>query len=441
MRTLPLTLFEEYLFHENRRNYPCNIWIKAQLKGRVDRSRLESAIAGIPPKHPLLTARIESGWFNSLHWSLDPERKIPIHWHKDDPDTFRPHFGSFDLFRENGFEFHIVQGNDHWDLYINQSHAICDGAGTYRVLHDVLSHYNALSKPVDPIKERPQGPPPEYRSQYGLNVWKTLALIPSQLAGLLVAATLLRRNIDPLCPTAQFSLDDSFPSDSPHYVSKVLNKSEYFAFRKTARESSYSINDLCLAFFQSAIGKWRQQQGVESPQSWIRISVPVNLRSKADKSLSACNAISIVSIDRKASGLHDRKRLIRRAKEDMDSVKKGRFGYVFLIILWIRRKLPGGIRKMSHHDECRTTAVFTNVGSIFVHSPLRDAEGKLQAGGSRLERITSIAPYRPQTQATLLISVYASEFEMTLHYDSRVISKSQGQSLLDLFEQEIRQGI
>jgi len=46
--------------------------------------------------------------------------------------------------------------------------------------------------------------------------------------------------------------------------------------------------------------------------------------------------------------LSNRPRLLRRAKEDMQYVKKGRLGTIYLSILWIRRLLPGGIRAFGH---------------------------------------------------------------------------------------------
>ena len=136
--------------------------------------------------------------------------------------------------------------------------------------------------------------------------------------------------------------------------------------------------------------------------------------------------------------LSNRPRLLRRAKEDMQYVKKGRLGTIYLSILWIRRLLPGGIRAFSHRDTCRASATLTNLGHQFPHSPLRNPEGKLEAGGSVLERIASAAPYRPHAQATLFVAVYAGELEATLNYDPRVIRKDEAENLIDCFTNELQ---
>ena len=96
---------------------------------------------------------------------------------------------------------------------------------------------------------------------------------------------------------------------------------------------------------------------------------------------------------------------------------------------------------MSHSDTCRTTAMFTNLGHIFTHSPLRQKDGKLHSGKATLVKMTSAAPYRPHSHATLLVSVYAGEFEISLHYDPRALTHAQAQSLVDHFKREIRKGV
>lgn len=441
MPTHQLTLFEEYLFHENRQNYPCNILIGARFKGNVDRSKLESAIHNTTLRHPLLTARVKKNQFKRLCWSLNATRKVEICWPESDPESFKPRLRPFNLLQENGFVFHIAKRGNRWSLWLDLNHAICDGAGAFLVLHDILLRYESLTKGNTIVEDSGNIPIPKLRSRYGLNFRKILKIIPAQLVGLLLSTTLLKRNVSAINPSARTRLESPLPDNSPHTVSKYLSKEEYKEFRRIARESKSSVNDLCLAYFHSAIGKWREREGINAPDDWIRISVPMNLRTKADKSLSACNAISIVSIDRRAKNLGDRKRLIRRAREDMRYVKKGDLAFVYLIILWIRRKMPGGIRKMSHLGVCRTSAVLTHVGNLFTQSPLRNKEGKLETGNSRLERITSIAPYRLHSHVTLLLGVYAGEFEMTLHYDARAIDSSQASELLDAFSNEIRQGV
>ncbi len=440
MPTLPLTVFEEYLFHENSDEFPCNTWLKADFDGRVNPASLEKAVSIASKRHPLLTARLVNTRLGRPAWELDPERSLPIVFRKQDDSAPHTGFESIDPKTDPPFSILISYGPERWRFFVLQHHAVSDGAGSLAFFHEVLIAYDAIEN-----NQAVELPPLETerlasRNRYGLTLGKRLALIPAQIAGLLISTTLFRRRVSPITPSqtpAPRLL--KLPQDAPRYRTKTLSKTQYIAFRRAAKTMGYSVNDLLLAYFHFAIGAFREERGFGSPSDWIRVSVPVNLRSKADKRLSACNAISIVSIDREAKGLSNKKRLIRRAKEDMQLIKKGNLGLTFLIVLWIRRHLPGGIRSFCKRDTPRTTSVYTNVGQQFAHSRLRQSDGKLACGGSRLETFTSIAPFRPYSHATLQTSVYAGELRMTLHYDSREMPAAHADRLLELFEQEILQ--
>ena len=438
MHSLPLTVFEEYLFHENRSDYPCNIFVRARFSGNLRHDQFAQAVEKVTPLHPHLTATIEKGLFGRRHWKFNSSAKIPIHWLQKNTDTHKPDFGSFNPGKEISFHLYIVHEPNRWDLYVNQSHSLCDGAGYFRFLHDLLTTYNQLCR-----KEKVQIETSDFlrlkrRGSEQFSLGSYLSIIPIKLAGFFIALSLFRRQVSPLLPGRESLEPLPYPKHSPHYVSKYLDKESYFRFRKSAREKRISINDLFLAAFHAAIGSWRTSLGEGGPTDWIRLSVPVNLRLKADKSLPACNAISIISIDRQAKGLSNRSRLLRRAKEDMQYVKKGRLGTIYLAVLWIRRFLPGGIRSFSHRDVCRTSATLTNIGHQFPHSPLRNSVGKLVSGGSVLERITSAAPYRPHAQATLLVGIYAGELEATLNYDPRALHQCEAEKLINCFTSELQ---
>lgn len=438
MRSLPLTVFEEYLFHENQAHYPCNICIRTRFSGKLQRDQLAQAVAKVAPLHPHLTATVERGLWGRLRWKFNSSAEIPIHWLENQTDSFRPDFGSFDPEKETAFHLYVVYEPNKWDLYVNQSHSLCDGAGFFQFLHDLMIAYDQCcgnDRAQLPITDLPRL---KRRGSQRFRLGSFLSIIPIKAAGFLIALSLFRRQVSPLLPSRDTLATSPYPKSSPHLVSRYLGKETYFHFRKSAREMGISINDLFLAAFHAAIGSWRASLGEGEPADWIRLSVPVNLRLKADNSLPACNAISIISIDRQAKGLSNRSRLLRRAKEDMQYVKKGRLGTIYLSILWIRRFLPGGIRSFSHRDICRTSATLTNLGHQFPHSPLKNSNGRLETGGSTLERITSAAPYRRHAQATLLMAVYAGELEATLNYDPRAICKEEAENLIDSFVSELR---
>lgn len=437
MRQLPLTLFEEYLFHENKPGYPCRVVQELNFKGSVNREHLEQSIREIAALHPLLTALVEDRSFQRPYWSIDESRSFPIHWHHDCPSDFKPDLKSFNITKEVALEFHVIENRDRWTLLLNISHAICDGVASSLLLHDILLTYQNKFQKTHSIP----APNPERlirRNKYGLSLRKKLALLPMQITGLILAFTLIRRKVSPFSPDPNSTSDPLLTDNSQNIVSNYLDREQFAQLQELARNRGKSVNDHCLAFLHAAIGKWRERHGVSSPNDWIRISVPKNLRSESDHTLPACNVISIAPIDRQTKGLSNRGRLLRRAHEDMAYIKKGMLSLTYLAILWIHRLRPNGIRKMSDRNICRTTAVLSNIGRIFPQSPLLDKDQKLKIENATLEKIVTTAPFRPKTHFTLFLSVYGGELCMDLNYDHHALSNSQAKELLDDFIAEIK---
>ncbi len=436
MPKLPLTLFEQYLFHEDKPGYPSRIVQELRFSGSVNREYLERSVREITSRQPLLTAIIEEKPYQSPVWKIDDSRSFSIHWHRQCPLSFKPKLKRFDITKEVALEFHIIEGEEWWTLLLNISHTICDGVASSSLLHDILLAYDnqfgrSHSIPFPTLELLPN------RNQFGLSFSKKLSLLPAQITGLILAFTLTRRKISPLNQSPPESHSHSGSDDSQYIVSKYLNQSQFARFQKLVNASGNSINDYCLAFLHSAIGTWRKRNGLDSPEDWVRISVPKNLRSKSDCHLPACNAISIAPIDRQSKGLSNRERLLRRAHEDMAFVKKGMLALTFLALLWMHRLRPNGIRKMCHRNICRTTAVLSNIGRIFPESPLQNANQKLEIESAVLEKIVTAAPIRPQTHTTLFLSIYGGELCMDLNYDPLALTSKEANELLNDFLAEI----
>ncbi len=424
------------MFHEDQPGYPSRIVQELHFEGKVDRKNLEDSIREITSMHPLLTALVDDRSFGTPHWLIDDSRSFPIHWHHQCPLSFKPDLKRFDITREVALEIHVIENQDRWNLLLNISHVICDGVASSSFLHDILLAYDNRFRKAHKI--RPSNPNLlRQRNQYGLSFTKKIALLPAQIAGLALALTLIRRKVSPLSPVSLSEPERPQSENSPHIVSRKLDRDRYSQFQELAQQRGKSVNDYCIAFLHTAIGSWRKRQGIGSIHDWIRISIPKNLRPDSGHDLPACNVISIVPIDRQSKGLNNRTRLLKKAHEDMTFIKKGRLALTFLAILWIHRLRPNGIRRMSHRDICRTTTVLSNIGRIFRHSPLLDKNQKLKIENATLQKVVTVAPFRPRTNFTLFLSVYAEELYMDLNYDPQALTKPQAVELLNDFIAEI----
>jgi hypothetical protein len=72
----------------------------------------------------------------------------------------------------------------------------------------------------------------------------------------------------------------------------------------------------------------------------------------------------------------------------------------------------------------------TNLGRVLNRHRLPRREGRIALGDVVLESIEILAPLRPFTSAAFAIHFYARRLAITLHYDSRVLSKHQADDLM-----------
>ena len=84
---------------------------------------------------------------------------------------------------------------------------------------------------------------------------------------------------------------------------------------------------------------------------------------------------------------------------------------------------------------CLSTAVLANIGDIrrrfSGRFPLDN--GKWIAGNVRVERLTGVAPVRPNTRAAVSIGEYAGELSISLRTDAAVINVADSQRFLQKF--------
>jgi hypothetical protein len=82
----------------------------------------------------------------------------------------------------------------------------------------------------------------------------------------------------------------------------------------TARRLGVAVNDLLIRDCFLTLKRWRMRTGDQS--GWIRVAVPVNLRTRADRRLPAANKASLVFLDRLARHMADPQRLLHSVHEE-----------------------------------------------------------------------------------------------------------------------------
>ncbi len=440
---LPLTLFEQYLLHDDRRAYPCWMLGRLRFRGAFQRGPLERAWAETARRHPLLASVVRRGRFGEFYWEPAPGGPAPIGWGCGPlagsgwPADWAP----MDLEKQPGLRWIFVEDGTTTDMFIQTHHAVLDGGAIFSVIHELLLHYaRELGTKVELPELRPEllGT----RGRLASSRWERLAFLPAHLAGLALAWPILRREVAPLVPHRTAADGDPPPPGLPAVVGRRFSPGDFKKIRAAAKRLAVSVNDLLTRDLFAAVGVWRKAHGVGSPLDWIRLGVPVSLRSHADRHLPAANGFSLVGLDRRAKSLADRDRLLRRAREDMQLVKKHRLGHTFLLLLGLHRfhgLRPGGILRYARRPACRATLVLTNLGQFFSpRSPLLDAAQRLAVPGAVLEDISIGGLFRPATCVTLAIGIYTGQLLADLHYDARFLTAAQAENFMETFESQVR---
>jgi hypothetical protein len=448
-RSFPLTTFEEFLYWQDRPAYPCSCFIRLQFFGRLMRPALESALQTTLERHVLLRSRIEQRG-RRLNWVPDEEPQPRITWSTGPTGGPMPTATHLDLTKEIGLRLAIVESPDETTsaLTLQFHHACCDGAGIFNFINDLLISY-ALETGESSDRVRLPDLEPQrlaQRGDYGLSATGFIKIFRKQLIGLQGAWQFLRRAPTPLLPHEVHSHNAPPPEQYPAIVSHRFDADETQAMRDVAKRQQATLNDLLARDIFLAMADLRRESLVPdsassasgSENEWLRMMVPMNLRSKDDRLLPAANVVSSVFLDRRGKQCDRPQKLLQSIHDEMQLIRDNQLGLTFIFGLKISKLLPGGLRKAARKNKCTTTCIFTNLGKPLLRCRLPKQDQRLVAGNVVLDDMKLLAPICPYNCVTFAANHYADRLSITLHYDPRAISAAVAQMLLDKFVQHCK---
>jgi hypothetical protein len=438
--SFPLTTLEELLFWEDRPAYPWSCFVRAHLSGRIDRPAFESAATEALKRHPLLSATVERRGRGHLRWVVADEPRSVIRWESGPVGGPFPHATRLDLFREIGIRFHVVVDGDLCDVVIQFHHACCDGSGILAFIHDMLIAYAvARGEASDQVQLPPLDPHGlATRGRFGLTLGKFLRMLPRQMVGLAGARQFLMRSPAPIIPHRADANDGPLPAAYPAVLSHVLDAEDTRRLRTAAMQRGIRLNDLLARDLFLALGEWRSRQGIAADGQWLRMMVPMNLRTAGDLLLPALNRSSSVFLDRRAADLADADRLAQSIHDEMDLIKRYQLGFTFVFSTQICNLLPGALKKQVRANRHTVSCIFSNLGKLFLRSPLPWQAGRIVAGNMTLDSFEVVAPVRPCGCVTFVTSIYADQLTITLHYDPRPLTREQAADILNGFVRRLQ---
>lgn len=436
---IPLTAFEEFLLWTDRPAYPWTIFVRGHFDGVLDRTAVENALHVALQRHPLLRSVVTRNG-RRHYWNPVDGAQIEVHWQQGQTGGPLPPAQYLDLRTEIGLRAWVIQGAASAEMTVQIHHACTDGGGINTFLCDFIMAYAIecgenscrLRLPELEIDHL------ERRGRFGLTKWKLLKILPQQMVGLVGAAQFFGRRPVPVLPCTASSNDDAPPVAFPSQVTLMFSRAVARGLREAAKAKGATLNDLLARDLFVAVNEWRNTYHTGDQREWLRMMVPLNMRTTADGSMPAANVVSSVFLDRRGKDCQDVDGLLQGIHHEMQLIKDLRLGLTFIGSLHFSRLLPGGLKRLARRDRCSVSLVFTNLGSILRRTPLRKVDGFVRGGGVVLRQLDTVVPVGPYNSAVFSIHYYGQRLTVTLHYDSRVISEPQANQLMEILGQRLR---
>ncbi len=431
---LPLTTFEKYMLLDDRPDYPMAYAIRLKLTGEVLRSAFDSALEEALSRHPLLCAVVDRSARSGPVWRLAKEQRPIVDWDAIGVSIESPHGERIDLTAEVGLRVWVRQANGAVELTLQLHHACCDGIGSLRFVGDLLAAYGMRTAtagcrptlhPCDPTsllrrgQSAPKIPSQEHRSRA---VW----------ASIRDSARWLVRKPAILHP--RIAESSATPESIPFLglFCHTFDQAEADRLRQVGRQQGVTVNDLLLRDMLQTLQQWRAEQAPEPANRWLRIAIPVNLRSGDDNHMSAANCVSYTFVTRHGTQCHDSQELLQGVHQEMDAATRNRRSSMFLRSFRSMERIPGAITLYTRPNRCFATTVLSNLGDVSWHfgAEFPCESGKIVAGNLVLDDIFGAPPIRANTRAALMIGRYGGRLWVCVRCDPRAFTADDARELL-----------
>ncbi len=316
------------------------------------------------------------------------------------------------------------------DLVLQFHHAACDGVGALDFVTDLLTAYaNTLAgatqyrfKPLDPSRLRDRGALP-LSGRETLHVGSAGACrVCSRLWALLPTPTGYRW----IPHRAQ--LDGPGPPPAyPEAYFHHFTSEESAARAGAARASEVSRNRLLARDLFLALARWGQRDGL-SDSAWLRLMLPINMRSPSDRCLPAANVVSTVFLDGRLSDGRDAGALLHGVNRLMEDVKRHNLGLAWLLALRVLQFMPRAwARVRGSRRRCLTSALLTNFGPVLAASPLPRAGRRLIVGDMILEQVEIVPAARPLQCLAFAVNTYAGRMSVGMRLSFAGFHSGEGE--------------
>lgn len=439
-RRLRLTPFEQFMWLDDRPDYPLVFEVVLRFAGQIDPDAMAGAWRFALARHPLLRARIVMGAEGpQWHAPAGDWRDLVVTEGSRQPpdDPTASDLPRIDLEREAGLRGELTETHDGWDVRLLFHHACCDGHGARMFLQDLVLAYVVLREAcedaapffrVDVALLDERGVQPRAVGKRAPR-WRRLAH---------VLRFALRRPAPVASDVARGAEHaPGRPSGSVlGHLSHTFSTEEVAGMDAVQQRFAATRNDIAFAMLFKVLADWQRERGL-SPRTRMRVAVPIDLRSRADERMPAANRYTYIFLERTLAECREWEPLVPGLQRDFQQRSQEGRGGQFLDAL--RRAAPfrSAMRWCLRRRTCFSTAVLTNLSDPSWRLRKRlpvDAEGLMWLDKAQCIDIRiRTPPLRPGTGWGIGIFEYAGRMTVSFRYDTTVLSSAAADAIMSRY--------
>lgn len=427
-----LTSIEKLHFFDDSELFPNNIFGRIRFQGRVDKKKALAAIEFVQSQHPLIAAMVE-GDGNRLTWNFEQPLSESVLW--IDGLEF-PGYGYLDLKQKLSTQFVMLAGEDESHLWVQGHHAAFDGGAAAKALSIWMTAYQNLctDQPIERGIAKVDESLLPLRNALGLLKWSYLRHLHLQPIALFGATKFLFRQFGLLTNSIvnrsnPVVLHDVFPT----VISRWVDAETVTELNEQANRYGVMLNTLLMAKLYLALWKLRTSNQFGRPNDWIRILLPMSIRTMSDRRLPAANRSAVVQVDRRPQHFEDFPALLAGIDQEVGIIHRWQLHKMFLIAVRAMSAIPFWLKSSAKNDKYRGTIVFTNLGNVFSRNRKLQSEDGLRAGNLKLLDFDLVGPIRRGIGVNLSVQQHEDRMRLSVHVDPRQVDVATAEEFLDAF--------
>jgi hypothetical protein len=408
--------------------YPMQFFLRLRFLGRFERDAFTQAFDTALARHPLLMAVVERRARHGCSWVLAEEIRPEIRWQIGPLDEGLPAANVIDIYREPGLRATVVEDRERSDVTLQFQHTACDGLGASDFAADLLTAYaNRLTtgdpyrlKRIDVRRLTTRG---AYPTRWQLAKW--MARHALELPRLWQFYK--RRPVVMVSPLSQ---GETAPAgDYPACFFYTFATEDSQRMHRAAHQAGTTLNSVLLRDIFLTLRDERPPGVSAGDHDILRVTMPVNVRTAADRTMPAANLVSLLCLDRALGQIHDEFALLTYIDAAIEHSQRDHGEWLLPAALRLMQHFPKQLSGVLRRKRFAGTTFLSNIGPALPHCHLPRTAGKLVAGNVTLEQVEFLPVLRDHHGVSFGATTYGGAITIGMHFDSRRVPRTQAATI------------